>query len=239
MIKIRNLKKVIDGKSIINGIDLGVNNGDFFIILGPNGAGKTTTIRMLVGAIPPTEGFIEINGYKLDQNEMEYKRQIGYVPDVPYLYDKLTGLEYLKLLASLWRIDEKQAIKNMEQYLILFDISDRKNDYICTYSHGMKQKIALCGALINKPNILVLDEPLINLDPLIAKKIKDFLIDYCKAGNTVFLSTHILEVAERLYTSLAIFKDGKITARMNKETVRNKYQGNNNLEDIYIKNVSS
>lgn len=237
MIKISNLSKEIEGKTIINDLNFEINKGDFVVFLGPNGAGKTTTIKNIVGISKLTSGSIEINGYNIHENEIEYKRQIGYVPDSPFLYDKLTGEEHLQLVASLWNIPYKKALKTINKYLQLFQLYDKKDDYIYKYSFGMKQKLSLCAALINDPQFLVLDEPLLNLDPIVSKDIKDFLISYCKSGHTIFLSTHILEVAEKLYTRIIILKDGNIVANLDRSTIENSYSNEYTLEDIFIKNV--
>lgn len=235
MIKVKNLSKEIEGKTIIDNLTFEINRGDFAICLGPNGAGKTTTIKNIVGISKPTSGDIEINGYNI--NDSEYKKQIGYVPDTPFLYDKLTGEEYLKLVASLWGIPHKKAVEVMNKYLKLFKLYDKKDDYIYKYSFGMKQKLSLCASLINDPQILVLDEPLLNLDPIVSKDIKDFLISYCESGHTVFLSTHILEVAEKLYTRIIILKDGNIVANLDRRTIEKKYPNKNALEEVFVKNI--
>jgi ABC-2 type transport system ATP-binding protein len=237
MIKVSNLHKEIEGKNIINNLNFEINDGEFVILLGPNGAGKTTTIKTIVGISKPTSGTINVNGYDIQKNEIEYKKQIGYVPDVPFLYDKLTGQEYLQLVASLWNLSKEKSSKNIDKYLKLFEICDKKDDYIYTYSFGTKQKIALCAALINEPKFLVLDEPLLNLDPIVAKNIKDFLIDYCNRGNTILLSTHILEVAEKLYTKIIILKTGTLVANLDRNTIETKYSDKYNLEDIFVGNI--
>lgn len=237
MIKISNLSKEIEGKIIINNLNLEINKGDFVILLGPNGAGKTTTIKSIVGILKPTSGNININGYDIYDNEIEYKSQIGYVPDSPLLYDQLTGEEYLKLIASLWNIPNEEALGAINKYLRLFRLYDNKDNYIYKYSFGMKQKLSLCAALINNPQFLVLDEPLLNLDPIAARDIKDFLIEYCKSGHTILLSTHILEVAEKLYTKIIILKEGNIVANLDKSTIKNNYSEGYSLEDIFIKNI--
>lgn len=237
MFNVSHLYKEIDGNLIIKDLTFKINKGEFVVFLGPNGAGKTTTIKTLVGIYRPTSGMIEANGYDSSNDEIEYKKQIGYVPDVPLLYDKLTGMEYLELVASMWGLKENEYLSVINKYLKLFELYDKKDEYIYTYSFGMKQKLSLCSALINEPKILILDEPLLNLDPIVCKKIKDFLIDYCKSGHTVFLSTHILEVAEKLYTKVIILKNGNIIADLDKESIKNKYSQGNGLEDIFLENI--
>ena len=239
MLKVKNISREIGGKFIIKDLSFEVNKGEFVVFLGPNGAGKTTTIKTLVGINKPTSGKIEANGFDSEDRESEYKKQIGYVPDVPLLYDKLTGKEYLELVGSLWGLEEKDYLDNINKYLNLFELYDKKDEYVYTYSFGMKQKLSLCAALINDPEYLILDEPLLNLDPIVCKKIKEFLLDYCKSRHAVFLSTHILEVAEKLYTKVVILKDGHIIADLDRETIKNKYSEVYDLEDIFIKNILS
>ena len=205
-------------------------------MLGPNGAGKTTIVKMLVGLLEPTEGSIEINNIQMKSDCIECKKQIGYVPDIPFLYDKLTGYEYLQLISCLWQINKKTSEKNINKYLELMNMISKKNDLICTYSYGMKQKISLCAALVHEPKVLILDEPLLNLDPIVAKEIKDFLVSFRESGNIVFLSTHLLEVAEKLYTRIGILDKG-ILVKIFDRYANNAYR-HQTLEEMFIEVIT-
>ena len=235
MIDIRNVSKSYN-KGLIKAVDnlnLKVNKGEIFGFLGPNGAGKTTTIKMIVGLLNPDEGNILINDTDIRKNALEAKRNIGYVPDNPNLYERLTGTEYLNFMADVYQVSADQRRSRIEHYLEMFELNDAASDLIKSYSHGMKQKIALTGALIHNPTVWILDEPMVGLDPKSAHLLKEEMRKHCDNGNTVFFSTHILEVAEKLCDRIGIIHKGRLIASGTMDELR---QGDNkdSLENIFL-----
>lgn len=212
MISVRNLTKRFGSFTAVDDVSLEVQAGSIFAFLGTNGAGKTTTIRMMTGVLEPSSGEVEIGGYRLTEKPLEVKRLMGVVPDRAYVYGKLTGREYLLFIADLYRLDRKLALKSIDELLERFELTNWQYDMIETYSHGMKQRIVMCGALIHDPPLLIVDEPMVGLDPPGAKLLKDTFRDRAKAGKTVFMSTHTLSVAEEIADHLAVIKRGKLLA---------------------------
>lgn len=196
----------------VDDLCLNVCPGEIFGFLGPNGAGKTTTIKMMVGLLKPDSGNIIINGYDNQNEAIDAKRSIGYVPDNPEVYDRLRGIEYLNFLADVYEVAEDIRKDRIEFLLHKFGLSDYIYDPINTYSHGMKQKIVLIGALIHEPAVWVLDEPMVGLDPKSSHFLKEYMREHCNRGNTVFFSTHVLEIAERLCDRIGIIDRGKLIA---------------------------
>jgi len=192
MISIKGLTKKYDSVLAVDELDLEIPKGELFGFLGPNGAGKTTTIKLLVGLLKPTSGSIHIDGI---DDPLGVKRIMGYIPDRPFLYDKLTGWEYLEFVAGLYSMDMAVANDRAEKFLGFFDLENFADELIEGYSHGMKQKLIISGALIHNPRVLVVDEPLVGLDPKGARQVKRLFQDLCAGGTTVFLSTHSLGVA--------------------------------------------
>ncbi len=235
MIDIRNVSKSYNKGSIkaVNNLSLRVDKGEIFGFLGPNGAGKTTTIKMIIGLLNPDEGSIIINGRDIGKNALEAKRSIGYVPDNPNLYERLTGTEYLNFMADVYQVSAEQRKQRIEHYLKMFDLNDAASDLIKSYSHGMKQKIALTGALVHNPAVWILDEPMVGLDPKSAHLLKEQMREHCDKGNTVFFSTHILEVAEKLCDRIGIIHKGMLVASGTMDELR---QGDNkdSLENIFL-----
>ena len=235
MIEIKNVSKSYNKGTVkaVDGLNLTVNKGEIFGFLGPNGAGKTTTIKMIVGLLNPDEGSIITNGLDMKNNMIQAKSQIGYVPDNPNLYERLTGTEYLNFMADVYQVSIEQRKINISKYLEMFDLKDAASDLIKSYSHGMKQKIALMGALIHNPTLWILDEPMVGLDPKSAHLLKQEMREHCDKGNTVFFSTHILEVAEKLCDRMGIIHKGKLIAIGTMEQLRN---GDNkdSLENIFL-----
>lgn len=235
MIDIRNVSKSYN-KGLVKAVDnlsLSVGKGEIFGFLGPNGAGKTTTIKMIVGLLNPDEGGILINGTDIGKNALEAKKSIGYVPDDPNMYERLTGTEYLNFMADVYQVSAEERRQRIEHYLEMFELSDAASDLIKSYSHGMKQKIALTGALIHDPAVWILDEPMVGLDPKSAHLLKEEMRKHCDNGNTVFFSTHILEVAEKLCDRIGIINKGKLIAIGTMEELRH---GDNkdSLENIFL-----
>ncbi|MGI6669006.1 MAG: ABC transporter ATP-binding protein [Acetivibrionales bacterium] len=214
MIDIRNVSKSYNKGAVraVDKLELRVERGEIFGFLGPNGAGKTTTIKMIVGLLNPDEGDIFIDGTSIIDNPIEAKKKLGYVPDSPSLYDRLTGVEYLKFMADVYRVPPGLRKERIGHYLEMFGLKDAASDLIKSYSHGMKQKIAIAGALIHDPDVWILDEPMVGLDPKSSHLLKTGMREHCDRGKTVFFSTHILEVAERLCDRIGIIHKGKLIA---------------------------
>jgi ABC-2 type transport system ATP-binding protein len=196
----------------LDSLSLHVEKGEVFGFLGPNGAGKTTTIRLLTGVLSPDSGSIRIGGYDIAHDPMEAKRLIGYLPDNQEMYERLTGLEYLQFLADIYQVDAAQRKAHLQKYLSLFQLADAVGQPIRSYSRGMKQKLTIIGALIHQPPLWVLDEPMTGLDPMAVHLLKEEMRAHCQAGNTVFFSTHVLDVAEKLCDRIAIIAHGKLLA---------------------------
>lgn len=189
-----------------------VRPGEIVGFLGPNGAGKTTTLKMLVGATRPDTGVIRVFGTDVTVNSLEAKRQIGYVPDSPEPYARLTGRQYVNFIADIFQVPYDVRSRRFDELLATFDLEDRVDDRIFTYSRGMKQKISVIGALIHEPRVWVLDEPMVGLDPRAARALKQHMRAHCDKGHIVFFSTHVLDVAERLCDRVAILAGGKLVA---------------------------
>jgi len=212
MIRLKNLTKRFGTTVAVDGLDLEIPRGQFFAFLGPNGAGKTTTIKMLTGLLRPTSGAASIGGHDLRKEPEAARRILGYIPDRPFLYDKLTAREFLRFTASLYRIAPAEADKRIDRWLGTFGLGDRGEAFIGSYSHGMRQKLAFSGALLHEPDVYVIDEPMVGLDPAGARLVKDILKEETAKGRTVFLSTHTLSVAEELADRIGIIHKGKLTA---------------------------
>jgi len=235
MISIRNVSKSYNRGTVkaVDNLNLNVEKGEIFGFLGPNGAGKTTTIKMMTGLLNPDEGIIEINGTDIRKNPIKAKENIGYVPDNPNLYERLTGTEYLNFMADVYRVPAKDRRERIEYFLEMFGLKDAASDLIKSYSHGMKQKIAITGALIHDPAVWILDEPMVGLDPKSSHLLKEQMRKHCSKGNTVFFSTHILEVAEKLCDRIGIIHKGKLIAIGTMDELRH---GDNkdSLENIFL-----
>ncbi|WP_416150367.1 ABC transporter ATP-binding protein [Salipaludibacillus sp. HK11] len=234
-IKLTNLAKSYGKHYAVKSINLDVYKGEMFGFLGPNGAGKTTTIKMLTGLLEPTKGSAEIYGIDIWKSPLEGKQKIAYVPDQPNLYPKLTGWNYLEFVASVFKIPEDRFEVKAKELLHTFSLTEQANNLIESYSHGMKQKIAICGALVHEPDVLFLDEPTVGLDPKSARNLKNLLRKLCDNGMTAFFSTHILEIAEEMCDRVGIILDGDIIALGTMDELRS---GNGNtaqsLEDIFL-----
>ena len=212
MIVCRGLTRRFGALTAVNCIDLAVAEGELFGFLGPNGAGKTTTIKLLTGLLRPTSGEVRLGGFDICRQPIEAKRIFGYIPDNPYLYEKLTGLEYLHFMADLYSVPTQGRQRRIADLLELLELEDKGGSLIGGYSRGMRQKIALAGALIHSPRIVFLDEPTVGLDPRGARAMRDILRELCRRDVTVFMSTHILETAERMCGRMAIVNRGSIIA---------------------------
>jgi ABC-2 type transport system ATP-binding protein len=231
-IEARGLRKQYGETLAVKGIDLAVYPGEIVGFLGPNGAGKTTTIKMLVGLLRPSAGTALIGGYDVQQQPLEAKALLGYVPDEPYLPEKLTAREFLQYVAGLYRLDRQAAARRGEELLSLFGLTERGDELLGSYSHGMRQKAALAGALLHEPRAFFLDEPTVGLDPRSARLIKDLLRKVCARGTAVFMSTHILEIAERMCDRVFIIQSGEVIAAGTLDDLR--AGSSNSLEDIFL-----
>jgi len=212
-LRIQGLVKSFSGKVAVDHLDLDIPAGEFHALLGPNGAGKTTTLRIAAGLLKADAGSIAIFGHDVVADAIAAKQVTAFLPDDPLLYGKLNSLEYLEFVAGLWRIDAPVAATRAEDLLKWLDLWENQLEYIEGFSRGMRQKLALAGALIHEPKLLILDEPLTGLDAHAAKSVKDMLVDYVARGNTVVLTTHILEIAERLAERISIIQKGRIVAQ--------------------------
>lgn len=234
MIKAINLKKQFGDFTAVNSINLDVKSGEIYGFLGPNGAGKTTTMRMLTGILKPTSGNVEIINKNLFQNELEIKSKIGVVPDEPKMYENLKGTEYVEFIMGIFKANNEETKNRFDEICEAFNI-DYLNDYIGDYSHGMKQKLMVATVLMRKPQVIFLDEPTVGLDARAAKILKTLLQKYKNEGATIFLTTHILEIAEKMCDRIGIIKDGSILAEGNMEELRNMTdKENQSLEDIFL-----
>ena len=235
MIDLQNVTKTYskNNKKAVDGLTLHVNGGELFGFIGPNGAGKTTTIKMMTGVLRPDEGTITMAGHRISEDRLAAQRLIGYVPDGNDLYDRLTGMEYLNFMADVYQVDSARRKAHIEKYLNIFELEDAINSQVRTYSKGMKQKLVVIGALIHNPPIWILDEPLGGLDPRAAHLLKEEMIRHCKEGNTVFFSTHVLEVAEKLCTRIGVIDHGTLRAQGTLEELRSGEQGTS-LEDLFL-----
>lgn len=233
MIEAVGLQKRYGATFAVKGVDLAVAPGEIVGFLGPNGAGKTTTIKMLIGLLRPSAGTARIGGFDIQHEPLRAKALLGYLPDQPYLPEKLTAREYLQLIAGLYRLDVAEARRRGEDLLRLLSLEERGDDLLGGYSHGMRQKAALSGALLHQPQALFLDEPTVGLDPRSARLIKDILRDVAGRGASVFMSTHILEIAERMCDRVFIINQGAIVAAGTLDELR--AGGDASLEDIFLK----
>jgi ABC-2 type transport system ATP-binding protein len=217
---IHQLTKHFSGKTAVDHLDLGVPAGEFHALLGPNGAGKTTTLRIVAGLLKPDFGTASIFGHDVATDSTAAKRITAFLPDDPMLYGKLNAIEYLEFVAGLWSVESSAAAKRAEDLLKWLELWDHRAEYAEGFSRGMRQKLALAGALIHEPKLMILDEPLTGLDAHAARSVKDMLVDYVKRGNTVVLTTHILEIAERLAERISIIQKGRIAAQGTLEELR-------------------
>jgi ABC-2 type transport system ATP-binding protein len=233
-LRLRGLTKSFGAKRAVDALDLEVRAGELYALLGPNGAGKTTTLRMVAGLLKPDAGEIGVYGVDAVATPKESKRIVAWLPDEPMLYDKLTAWEYLEFVAGLWRVPPKEARARAQELLELLDLWDHRNERCEGFSRGMKQKAALAGALIHEPRLLMLDEPLTGLDAAIARQVKDLLQMRVRAGATVILTTHILDVAERMAHRIGIIRGGRLVAEGTLEELQAQATSGRTLEDVFL-----
>lgn len=236
MIKLIDLMKIYKGLRAVDKINLKVGKGMVFGFLGPNGAGKTTTIKMMAGVLAPTEGQIIMNGTDLAREPSKVKRWVGFIPDRPFVYEKLSGMEFLQFIAGLYRLNDSPSLrKKISELFDIFELSHWQQELVGSYSHGMKQRLVMCGALLHEPKILIVDEPMVGLDPKGARLVKDIFRDQARAGTTVFMSTHSLQVAEEVCDEISIIQAGKIIAQGTGDGLRQQAGIDGNLENIFLK----
>lgn len=236
MIKIENLSKSYGNSEIkaIDNISLHIKKGEIFGFLGPNGAGKSTTIKCITGILPFVEGKIEICGFDLKTNPMNAKRQFGYIPDQHNMYDGLTGMQYINFIADVFNVPISERKERIQKYGDIFELTSKLSDSISSYSHGMKQKISLISSLVHNPQVLILDEPMTGLDPEATFNLKTIMSDMANEGKTIFFSSHVLDVVEKICTRVAIIDKGKIITEFNMKDLKNK-QSDMSLEETFLK----
>jgi ABC-2 type transport system ATP-binding protein len=239
-LEIRRLAKAFENVHAVNGLDLAIPPGELHALLGPNGAGKTTTLRIVAGLLAADEGKVLIMGHDVAADPLAAKRVLAFLPDDPLLYGKLTPFEYLEFVAGLWNVDASSAAAAAEDLLRWLELYDKRGHRIETFSRGMRQKVALAGALIHDPAVMILDEPLTGLDAASARQVKDVLVDRVRAGKSVILTTHILEVAERLAERISIINRGRIVAEGTLEELRERTKAaSGTLEDVFLELTSA
>ena len=236
MIKLTQLTKNYGSFTAVAGIDLEVPRGELFGFLGPNGAGKTTSLRMIAGILKPTSGRVEIGGIDMAEDPVSAKMKLGFIPDRPFIYEKLTGAEFLRFVAGLYDQEGERVEHRARELLALFDLEEWRDELVESYSHGMRQKLIISSAFVHRPEVIVVDEPMVGLDPKAARILKDLFREYTNRGHTIMMSTHTLEVAEALCDRIAIIQAGKIRAEGTMEDLRRHAAGGRTgLEDIFLK----
>ena len=231
MIELKNVTKIYNNsKKAVDNISFTVNDGEIFAFIGHNGAGKTTTIKAIVGILDFEEGDILINGKSIKTDEIECKKQIAYVPDNPDLYENMKAIDFINFICDMYEVTEKTRKEKIEKYSKMFGMENNLNDEISSFSHGMKQKIALISALVHNPDVLIMDEPFVGLDPKAVFDMKEIMNQMCKEGKTIFFSTHILDVAEKICSRVAIIKKGKIIKVGSMQEIK----GDESLEQVFL-----
>jgi len=235
MIEFKNVSKIFSkGIKAVNNVNFTINEGEIFGFLGPNGAGKSTSLKMLVGILEQTEGTITVNGLDTLKNLMEVKKIISYVPDNPDIYTKMTGIKYLNFICDIYGVDKNLRTKRIEEYNKELELGDAIYNTIESYSHGMRQKLVLIGALIIDPEVLILDEPMVGLDVKTSFNLKNILRKFADSGKTVIFSTHIMEVAEKICDKVGIINKGKIAYCGNLQDLKEQNEANEDLEKIFL-----
>jgi len=236
MIFLEGVTKKFGSFTAVEDLNLKVEAGELFGFLGPNGAGKTTTIKMITGLLQPTSGRLKVAGFDLNEHPEEAKRRLGFIPDRPFLYEKLTADEFLAFIGGLWRLPDKTVAMRSDRLLELFELVDWRDELIESYSHGMRQKLVFAAALIHEPEVIVVDEPMVGLDPKSIRLVKDIFKEFCARGKTVFMSTHTLAIAEETCSRVAIIQEGRIRAQGTLDDLRRLIKTTHtNLEPIFLK----
>lgn len=233
-IAVRDLRKIYDGRPAVDGLNLTVPRGSFFGFLGPNGAGKSTTIGMLTGLISPTSGSVELLGLSMPADETAIKQRIGLVPDESMLFDRLTGAEFLEFAGRMYHLARPLAMQRAQELLELFQLAGERRKLIAEYSKGMRKRLAMAASLIHRPELFLMDEPFEGVDAVGARLMKDILVDQLRGGATIFLTSHVLEVVERLCDHAAIIDRGRIVAEGSMQELR---RGSETLEEVFVRSV--
>jgi ABC-type multidrug transport system, ATPase component len=236
MIEISGVSKAYNHGTVkaIDGVSLTIRDGEIFGFLGPNGAGKTTLIKMITGILNADEGTIKINDKEISREPIEAKMQFGFVPDDPNIFTRLTGIEYLNFMADMYSVPPAIRLERMQALLQRFEMSDAAGDLIQSFSHGMRQKIMVIGAMMHNPPVWILDEPMTGLDPRSSYDLKEMMREHADAGNTVFFSTHVLEVAEKICDRLAIINKGRVILYGSMAEIHQHARENQSLENLFL-----
>jgi len=236
MIQLSALTKRSGSFTAVDALELTVPRGELFGFLGPNGAGKTTTLRMIAGIIRPSSGSVRVAGIDVVANPVAAKARLGYIPDRPFIYEKLTGSEFIRFVAGLYGQEGDAIERRGRELLALFDLEEWRDELVESYSHGMRQKLIISSAFVHRPKVIVVDEPMVGLDPKAAKILKELFREYTNRGNTIMMSTHTLEVAEAMCDRIGIIKGGKIRACGTMDELRSGEGGSESaLEDIFLR----
>jgi len=233
LIEVKGLRKQYGDFTAVDGVNFNIKPGEIVGFLGPNGAGKTTTIKMITGLLVADEGQALINGMDIEKEPLKAKAQFAYVPDTPNLYGKLKAIEYLRFMGQLYHVPSEQADERIKSFLDLFELTDKAGTYLEGFSHGMQQKVAIIGALLHDPNVILMDEPTVGLDPRSARLVKDLLVQQRNNDNPVFFSSHILEIVENMCDRVIIIDKGQILADAPVSELR-QMEGDQSLEDIFL-----
>jgi len=237
MIELKNVTKLYGNKKAVDGLNLSVPAGKLFAFIGPNGAGKTTTVKMMAGLLHPTSGEIFIDGKNISNDSLDLKKIIAYIPDQPFLYEKLSGREFLNFIGQVYQMPKSELNAEIDRYLELFQMKEYINQLIESYSLGMKQKIVITAGILHKPRLIVVDEPLVGLDPSNVKVVKELFRQLARNGVTIFMSTHILSIAQEIADIIGVIYQGKLIAQGTFEELKTQQKNNNgqmNLEDIFL-----
>ena len=230
MVEIKGLCKSYDNKRVVDNLDLTINDGEIYGFIGHNGAGKTTTIKCLIGILSFEKGEILIDGLSIRDKPIECKRKIAYIPDNPDLYNYMSGVDYLNFIGDVFNVTNEERIKRIDKYAGIFELTDSLANPISSYSHGMRQKLAIIAAWLHEPDLIVMDEPFVGLDPKASHDLKMMMREFCDRGGSIFFSTHVLEVAEKLCDKVAIIKQGQLIKSGTMEEVR----GDSSLESVFL-----
>jgi ABC-2 type transport system ATP-binding protein len=235
MIRLSRVTKDFGRKVAVDDLTLEIPEGELFAFLGPNGAGKTTTIKMIAGLLRPTRGEISVCGFDVQKDYIEAKRRMAYVPDQPYLYDKLSGLEFLGFIGEMYGLERAECRREIARLSELFGMGDYLDLLTESYSHGMKQRVVLAATLLHRPKVMVVDEPLVGLDPHSSRLVKEIFRDQARAGTTIFMSTHVISVAEDVAHRVGIIMDGRVVALGSVAELRRQANHDGRLEDVFFK----
>ena len=230
MVEIKGLCKSYDNKRVVDNLDLTINDGEIYGFIGHNGAGKTTTIKCLIGILSFEKGEILIDGLSIKDKPIECKRKIAYIPDNPDLYNYMSGIDYLNFIGDVFNVANEERVKRIDKYAGIFELTDSLANPISSYSHGMRQKLAIIAAWLHEPDLIVMDEPFVGLDPKASHDLKMMMREFCDRGGSIFFSTHVLEVAEKLCDNVAIIKQGQLIKSGTMEEVK----GDSSLESVFL-----